>query len=61
MSAKGQKQTSPISFNHLVGAGEERRRHGEAKRLGSLAVKNQFELCGLLDWWRRNAHDACTI
>jgi len=22
---------------------------------------NQFELCGLLDWWRRNAHDACTI
>jgi hypothetical protein len=20
-----------------------------------------FELCGLLDWWRRGAHDACTI
>jgi hypothetical protein len=42
-------------------AGEECGRHGEAKHLGSLAVKNQFELCGLLDWWRRDAHDAWTI
>jgi hypothetical protein len=62
MSALGQKRTlHVVLFDHFVGAGEECGRHGEAKHLGSLAVKNQFELCGLLDWWRRDAHDACTI
>src|SRR5262245_7362167 len=32
MSALGQKRTSTL-FDHLVGAGEKRRRHGKTKRL----------------------------
>src|SRR5262245_57586216 len=37
------------SFDHLVGAGEKRRRHREAKRLGSLEVDQEFKLGGLVD------------
>ena len=32
------------SFDHLVGAGEERRRHREAARFGSLEVEHQLVL-----------------
>jgi hypothetical protein len=38
--------TSPFLFDHLVGAGEQRRRHLEAKRLGRLKVDHKFEMAG---------------
>src|SRR5215467_14440365 len=40
----------PVSFDDLVGAGEDRWRHGEAERLGGVQVDNQFECGRLLDW-----------
>src|SRR5262245_53716503 len=42
MSAMGQKRTSCYSFDHLVGAREQRRWHGQAKRLGSLEVEHKL-------------------
>jgi hypothetical protein len=36
--------SSFTSLDHLVGVGEERRRHGEAKHSGSLSVDDQLEL-----------------
>jgi hypothetical protein len=37
------------SFDHLVGALQQRRRHFDAKRLCGLQIDHQFELGGLLD------------
>jgi putative ABC transport system substrate-binding protein len=33
------------SFDHIVGAGEDRLRHGEAERLGGLQIDDQLEFC----------------
>ena len=35
-------------FDHLVGAGEEGLRHGEAERLGGVQADDQLELARLL-------------
>jgi len=38
------------SLDHLVGAGEERWRHGEAKSLGGFQIDYQFVLVWRLHW-----------
>jgi len=35
--------TNEVSFDHLVSAGNERRRHIEAERLGGLQVEGELE------------------
>ena len=39
----------PNLFDHMIGAGEQRKRERNPKRLGSFEVKNQLDLDGLLD------------
>src|ERR1044072_3224088 len=47
---------SAASFDHLVGAGEQRRRHGQAECLGGSQIDDEFECRRLFDWkiaWTR--------
>jgi hypothetical protein len=37
-------------FDHLIGAGKQRGRHGEAERFGGLEVDCQLEFRGYFDW-----------
>jgi hypothetical protein len=39
-----------VLFDDLVGAGEQRLRHGEAERLRGLHIDDQLELGRLLEW-----------
>src|SRR5262249_26625202 len=49
MSAKGQKRTSPASFDYLVSGSEQRRRHIEAEHPGGPGIDGQLELVRLHD------------
>src|SRR5260370_6493125 len=55
---KGAKSGSPILFDHLVGAEEQRGRHGEAERGGGLEIDRQFDVGGLFD---RNVRGRCAV
>ena len=44
-----QKRTLPVSFDHLVGTGAHRRRHGEAERLSGLEIDQKLKCRRLPD------------
>ena len=50
MPALEEARTSIASLDHLIRPQQQRRRDGEAERLGGLEVDDEFERRGLLDW-----------
>jgi len=50
MSALCQKQTSAASFDHLVSAGEQRRRNINAKRARGLQIDDKIKFGCLKNW-----------
>jgi hypothetical protein len=48
-TGREQSQQRQRLFDHLVGAGEQRVRHGEAERFGGLEIDHQLELGRLLN------------
>src|SRR4051795_4744422 len=60
MSEKCQLRKSHDSFDHVVGAGEERGRDNEVQRLRSLKINHQLQLGWELHWqipWRNAMQD----
>ena len=45
----GKLRVTSLSLNHLVGAGKQRLRHGQAECFCGLEVDHQLEFCRLLD------------
>jgi hypothetical protein len=60
-SAIRTQQQHSCSFDHLVGAGEERGRHGQAERLGGFLIDERldFGLHRLI--WRGPAENRCRL
>ena len=58
------ERTFVASFDHLIGSGDQRWRHGEAEHAGGLVVDDQLELRRLHDWQFRRLgalEDAASI
>jgi hypothetical protein len=47
---RGLVRTPAASFDHFISAAEQRKREGEAERLGGLHVKPQLDFRYLLHW-----------